>query len=204
MPHTDDALREDGLVGHLAWHDGADLACWGRPGRGLVAIARSFESTRTASAACAFPITNLAGRRKHAAPRSVPQSRDAGGRASAVPAMRVIVVEDDAVISTLLAEMLAGMGYDVCAIEATESDAVSAAARCKPDLMIVDVRLGEGSGIAAMDTIHCTGPVPHVFVSADVSRFQGMRPSSIFMQKPYRESDLARVIRQALDAVPLN
>lgn len=120
------------------------------------------------------------------------------------PAMRVLVVEDDAIIGTLLAEMLAGMGHDVCAIEATEADAVSAAARCKPDLMIVDVRLGDGSGISAIETIHRTGPVPHVFVSADVSRYRGLRPDSIFMQKPYRESDLARVIRQALDAAPLH
>src|SRR5690348_16349921 len=153
MPRTNEALKENGWARHLAQLGQADPARWDWPGRDVVAIA------------------NFAGKRKHAAPRSAPQSRSAGDRASAGPAMRVIVVEDDAVIGTLLAEMLAGMGYDVCAIEATESDAVSAAARCKPDLMIVDIGLGEGSGISAMDTIHRTRPVPHVFVSADVSRF---------------------------------
>lgn len=118
-------------------------------------------------------------------------------------AIRVVVVEDDAMIGGLLAEMLAGMGYDVCAIEATEADAVSAAARCMPDLMIVDVNLGEGSGVSAIEKIYRAGPVPHVFVSGDVSRVRALRPASIFMQKPYRESDLARVIQQALHAAPL-
>ena len=193
MPHTDDALREDVLARHFGPLDQA--------APGFVAIASSFDNIRTA---CTVSIANVAGSRKGAAPRSVPQSRDADDRESAVPAMRVVVVEDDAVIGTLLAEMLAGMGYDVCAIEATESDAVIAAARCKPDLMIVDVGLGEGSGIAAIDTIHRIRPVPHVFVSADTSKARALRPNSIFIQKPYRESDLARVIRQALDAVPLN
>jgi two-component system, response regulator PdtaR len=213
MPHTSDALVEDVWAQHLgppqpaAAVDAsaeADPARWDRPGRDFVAIARSFESVRTASATSVVPVANLPRRPKVAAPRSVPQSHDAGGRALAVPPMRVVVVEDDAIIGTLLAEMLADMGHDVCAIETTEADAVSAAARCKPDLMIVDVGLAEGSGISAIEKIHLTGPVPHVFVSGDVSRVRALRPSSIFIQKPYRESDLARVIQEALDAAPFN
>ena len=42
-------------------------------------------------------------------------------------ALRVLVVEDDAMIAMLLADMFAGMGHDVCAIEATEAGAVAAA-----------------------------------------------------------------------------
>ena len=39
-------------------------------------------------------------------------------------ALRVLVVEDDAMIGLLLlAEMLEEMGYDVCAVTATEEDA---------------------------------------------------------------------------------
>jgi CheY-like chemotaxis protein len=117
-------------------------------------------------------------------------------------ALRVLVVEDDAQISTLLAEMLNGMGHDVCAIEATEADAVTAAARCRPDLMIVDLRLGDGSGVSAVDEIHRSGPVPHIFVSGDVSKVQALRPNAVMIQKPYREIDLARVIRRALASGP--
>jgi len=121
------------------------------------------------------------------------------GTGRAMAALRVLVVEDDAIIGALLAEMLEGMGHDVCAVEATEADAVTAAARWRPDLMIVDVRLGEGSGVSAVDEIHRAGPVPHVFVSADISRLQSLRPGAAIIQKPYREADLARVIRRALD-----
>ena len=113
-------------------------------------------------------------------------------------ALRVLVVEDDAMIGVLLGEMLEDMGYDVCGIETTEADAVIAAARHMPDLMIVDVQLGEGSGISAVETILRARPVPHVFVSGDIARLRKLRPGSIAIQKPYRESELALVIQRAL------
>jgi CheY-like chemotaxis protein len=112
-------------------------------------------------------------------------------------ALRVLVVEDNVVIGMLLAEMLAEMGHDVCAIETTAADAVTAAARCKPDLLIVDVRLGDGSGISAVEEIRRTGPVPHLFISGDASRVKTLRPDAVVMQKPFRESDLAQAIQRA-------
>jgi CheY-like chemotaxis protein len=115
-------------------------------------------------------------------------------------ALRVLVVEDNAIIGMLLAEVLAGMGHDVCAIEATEADAVTAAARCRPDLMIVDVQLGDGSGVFAIEKILRTGFVPHVFVSGDTLGVRALRPGAVVIQKPFRESDLARAILRALGA----
>ncbi len=73
----------------------------------------------------------------------------------------------------LFADALAAMGYDVCAIEATEAGAVAAAARYKPDLMIVDARLRDGSGVSAVEEILRTGWVPHVFVSGETSSDTG-------------------------------
>ena len=77
--------------------------------------------------------------------------------------LRVMVVEDEAVLGLLFGEVLEGMGYIVCAIEATEPDAVAAALRCKPDLMLVDVQLGSGNGVSAVEQILLQGFVPHVF-----------------------------------------
>jgi two-component system, response regulator PdtaR len=114
--------------------------------------------------------------------------------------IRVLVVEDDALMGTLLAEVLAGMGYDVCAIEATEANAVAAAVRCAPDLMIVDAWLREGSGVSAVAEILRTGPVAHVFVSGDILRLKAMSPGAVMLQKPFREAELGVAIQQAFDA----
>jgi DNA-binding response OmpR family regulator len=108
-------------------------------------------------------------------------------------ALRVLVVEDDAMIGLLLAEMLEEMGYDVCAVTATEEDAVAEAARCKPGLMIVDEQLSEGTGLSAVERILRHGPVPCVFISG--APYHTARPGSNVLQKPFLEEDLVRAIR---------
>lgn len=114
---------------------------------------------------------------------------------------RVLVVEDEMLIGMLLADALGAMGYVVCAIEATETGAVAAAARCRPDLMIIDARLRDGSGVAAVEEILRTGWIPHVFINGETSTLQALRPSAIVIQKPFRDSDLDHAIQRALDAL---
>jgi two-component system, response regulator PdtaR len=110
--------------------------------------------------------------------------------------LSILIVEDDAMISMLLAEMLGDMGYNVCAIATTEDRAVEDAARCKPGLMIVDEHLLEGSGVSAVDRILQTGPVPCVFISGALVR--PTRPGTTMLQKPFLEEDLVRAIRQVV------
>ncbi len=132
--------------------------------------------------------------------RNLGQRRRCGRQREPMRALRVQIVEDEGMIATLLAEVLVGMGYDVCAIEATEADAVAAAARCRPDLIIVDARLREGSGVSAVEQILRTGFVPHVFVSGDTARVRALRPGAVLLRKPFREPELAGAIQRALSA----
>jgi len=117
--------------------------------------------------------------------------------------LNILVVEDNPIIGILLAEVLRDMGHDVCAIEASESGAIDAAARCKPDLMIVDVQLVEGSGIRAVEQISHWRQIPHVFVSGEMSSKKAFSPGAIVIQKPYREKDLVAAIERALGAPAL-
>ncbi|QGM97301.1 ANTAR domain-containing response regulator [Methylocystis parvus] len=116
-------------------------------------------------------------------------------------ALRILVIEDEPLLGELLAEMLETMGHEVCGVESTEAEAVAAAARCKPDLMIIDACLRDGSGVSAMDKICDAGFIPHFFVSGDISRIAASRRGAIAVQKPFRESDLATAIQLALEAV---
>ena len=111
-------------------------------------------------------------------------------------AMRILVVEDDAMIGFLLAETLTGLGHEVCGIEATEAGAVAAAARHRPDLMIVDLILAEGTDTAAMERITRATPVPHLFMSG-LAR-PAAPPGKVLLTKPFREADLVLAIGRAL------
>jgi CheY-like chemotaxis protein len=117
-------------------------------------------------------------------------------------ALRVLVIEDDALIAMLLSELLASMGHDVCATAASEAEAVSAATRYDPDLMIVDAGLGRGSGVSAVEEILRAGPLAHLFVSGDAERVRRRRPDAIVVRKPFREAELARAIDVALATAP--
>ena len=112
--------------------------------------------------------------------------------------LRILVVEDDPMIGPLLAEILEDLGHFVCAVEVDAAKAVAAAARLHPDLMIVDVGLGEVSGVAAVKAILKEGFVPHVFVTGDLVRNLSLGPDAVLLQKPYRDSDIVAAIARAV------
>jgi two-component system, response regulator PdtaR len=110
--------------------------------------------------------------------------------------LRILVVEYDVMIGPLLAEMLEDLGHIVCGVEVDAENAMAAAARWRPELMIVDVGLGEASGIAAVKEILRGGFVPYVFVTGDVLRartWAGRRSHPKAVSRPgARISDAAR------------
>jgi len=117
-------------------------------------------------------------------------------------ALRILVVEDDVMIGGLLAETLEDLGHVVCAVETNAANAVAAAALHHPDLMIVDVGLGEVSGVAAVKEILRSGFVPHVFATGDTLRDLSLGPDAVLIQKPFRGPDIAHAIDRALAANP--
>jgi CheY-like chemotaxis protein len=117
-------------------------------------------------------------------------------------ALRILVVEDDVTIGALLAETLEDLGHVVCGVETNAANAVAAAARCRPDLMIVDVGLGEASGVAAVNEILRSGFVPHVFATGDALRDLSLGSDAVLIQKPFRGPDIVHAIKRALAAKP--
>jgi len=108
---------------------------------------------------------------------------------------RILIVEDDAMVAMALAEMLADQQHEICGIATTESDAISAAARCKPDMMIIDVMLRTGSGVAALEAILRSGPIPYIIMSG-----AELESNAVMLRKPFREADLVRAMECALTA----
>ena len=124
---------------------------------------------------------------------------DAGIGSNSMKSLRILLVEDNALLAMMLGEVLAGMGHTVCATASTEIAAIDAADQQKPDLMIVDAGLRQGSGASAVDEICRWEPIPHLFLSGDIRPIKAMRPDAVALRKPFRMSDLTRAIDLALN-----
>ncbi len=114
--------------------------------------------------------------------------------------LRILVVEDDALIALLLAEMLKEMGHEPCGAAATEEAAVAQAASMRPDLIIMDVFLTAGGGVAAINRILQAGPVPHIMMTGALPA--RLMPGGVLLEKPFMQRDLAHAIQAAVPAAP--
>lgn len=116
--------------------------------------------------------------------------------------LRVLIIEDDGLITLLLESVLERMGHQVCATASTESAAIDAALRHAPDLVIADARLSSGNGVSAVaEIVRARGEkVSYLFLSGDTAEITARLPGAITLKKPFREAALAEAIERALDA----
>jgi two-component system, response regulator PdtaR len=113
-------------------------------------------------------------------------------------ALQVLIIEDQALTALLFAEVLGELGHEVCASVRTEAAAIAAASQMRPELIIADVHLQDGSGLSAVNSILKTGFIPHIFVSGDELDRRLLHPSAGVLQKPFHERQLINAIQHAL------
>lgn len=109
--------------------------------------------------------------------------------------LRILLVEDDEAITAVVAEVLAELGHQVCGTATTEAEAVDAAVHHAPDLMLLDVYLRVGSGVAAMASILRRTAMPHIFMTGG-SR-QGIPANANVLYKPFGVAGLAAALDYA-------
>jgi DNA-binding NarL/FixJ family response regulator len=130
---------------------------------------------------------------------------------AATPTARIIVVDDDDNLRTLLVELLARRGYDVLATD-TGEDAVDTMRRCGADLVIVDVHLPGMSGYEVCRELRAEfgDRLAIVFISGvrtePYDRVVGLRlGADDYIVKPFAPDELlARVDRLIEHALPLD
>ena len=117
------------------------------------------------------------------------------------PPLRVMLVDDHEVVRDGIRAMLASEEDVVVAGEAGGvQDAIDEAARTKPDVVVMDVRLADGSGIEATREIRASHPDTRVLMltsfADDEALFASiMAGASGYVLKQVRSDDLVRAIR---------
>jgi len=115
---------------------------------------------------------------------------------------RVMVIEDEAIIALDLQGIIADMGHQITGVASIASEAVKLAAETRPDLILSDIQLADGSsGIDAVnDILRSARDVPVIFITAFPERLlTGERPEPAFViTKPYSEDQVRSAISQAM------
>ncbi|MGE0533051.1 MAG: response regulator [Hyphomonadaceae bacterium] len=114
---------------------------------------------------------------------------------------RILIIEDEAVIAMDLSDLVSAAGHDVCGVATTASEAVRAANQERPDLVLADIQLADGSsGIDAVKDILGSFDVPVIFITAFPDRLlTGERPEPTFLiTKPYSPDMVRAAVSQAL------
>lgn len=76
----------------------------------------------------------------------------------------VLIVEDEVLVGMMLARKLEGYGFTVCDVVGTGEEAVTAAERDQPGVILMDVSLGgEIDGIEAAGMIRLKQDIPIIF-----------------------------------------
>jgi two-component system response regulator RegA len=65
----------------------------------------------------------------------------------------LLIVDDDEVFCEVLADALCNRGYSVTMANDTDS-AIRKAAECEPEYAVIDLRIGQDSGLKMVETLH--------------------------------------------------
>ncbi len=116
--------------------------------------------------------------------------------------LRILLVEDEVVVSMCIEMELTRAGYTVCQQVITGEEAIKSVERENPDLILMDIRLaGDIDGIEAVQLIRKFSDIPIIFMTGFTDhdlemRAKRLKPLGYFL-KPVRLRELKPVIDAA-------
>lgn len=126
---------------------------------------------------------------------------DARVQIAAAIRSRVLIIEDEPIIAMHLGQMVESMGHEVVGMAMTRDEAVRMARAVRPDLVLADIQLADGSsGIDAVEIILVDFDVPVIFITAYPERLlTGERVEPAYLiTKPFDPETVIATIGQAL------
>jgi DNA-binding response OmpR family regulator len=125
----------------------------------------------------------------------------------AIPASRIIVVEDETIIAFELRVRLSRLGHTVLGVFRRGEDALASAQERMPDLMLIDIILaGTIDGIETARRVRAAGRTKIIFLTANTDEATRQRALQVapegFLLKPFTEDELRSTLAAALKGAP--
>src|SRR4029453_7063759 len=117
--------------------------------------------------------------------------------------VRMLVVEDERIVSMDLQRRLKAMGYEIAGAAVSGEEAIEKAEKLRPDMVLMDIMLdGELDGIQAAEIIRSRFTIPVIYLtayadSATLERAKITEPFG-YILKPFEERELHGHIEIAL------
>lgn len=117
-----------------------------------------------------------------------------------------LVLDDDLLVASSNADILAEAGYGVVGVAASSEEALRLVREQKPDIAILDIDLGAGrrDGIETAVMIRSFSQTAILFVSGQLDAQTQSRvaalPGAKFLQKPFWPESLLRAVKEVLAA----
>lgn len=123
--------------------------------------------------------------------------------------VKILIVDDDHTTSSIMELLVKNAGYKVVGIASSAKEAIDAARDLEPDLVLMDIMLGDGAdGIDSALVISKHMNIAIVFVTAysdqrTLRRVRNVKPKG-FINKPLRELDIKTTIELAINTKAKN
>jgi DNA-binding LytR/AlgR family response regulator len=120
-----------------------------------------------------------------------------------MPAIQLLIVEDDFLISEEIKSCVLALGFEVSSIVDNGKDAIQEVLKSKPDLAIMDIRIkGELDGIETAGQLAKDFDIPIIYLTdqqdkATFERAKSTKPHA-FLSKPFTNLSLQRSIELAI------
>ena len=141
-------------------------------------------------------------------PAAAPAMATDAGKIERAGALKVVIVEDEVMVAWFLESLLLDMELEVAEIFSTGESALAAADRHAPDLIIMDINLGDGiDGVEAAVRLRQKRAVPVIFFSAYAdetvcARISRDIPDARLLTKPAAPWQLQKTIESILRIHP--
>jgi two-component system, response regulator PdtaR len=116
--------------------------------------------------------------------------------------IRILIVDDEAVIRMGLKSMVTSLGYQVVGTAVNGDDALEKATALNPDLMLLDIKMPGKDGLTVAEILAAERPLPIIMLTAytDQALIERAANAAVmgYLVKPINESKLGPLIEIAL------
>ena len=117
------------------------------------------------------------------------------------PSKRLMIVEDEPLVASLIKTVLEALGYCVCGVASSGAEALALAGLTLPHLVLLDIRLaGPMDGVELACVLRDRYAIPAIFLTglddAVVAERARLAQPLGFLRKPFRPSEVFNAVER--------